>query len=69
MALTTFYLIDSAACITPVMAGSVVVTGSHGGDSAAGFALAALQTWFEDAVALDHEMALLSGRVSKAKSG
>ncbi len=40
MALTTLYLIDSAACITPAMAGSVVVTGSHGGDSAAGFALA-----------------------------
>lgn len=38
MAFTTLYLIDSAACITRAMAGCVVVTGSHGGDSAAGFA-------------------------------
>lgn len=34
------HLTDSAALITPAMAGAVVVTGSHGGDSAAGFALA-----------------------------
>lgn len=41
MAHLPLYLIDSAACITAAMAGGVVVTGSHGGDSAAGFALAA----------------------------
>jgi hypothetical protein len=34
------FLVDSAARITSAMAGAVVVTGSHGGDSAAGFALA-----------------------------
>lgn len=33
------HLVDSAARITPAMAGAVVVTGSHGGDSAARFAL------------------------------
>lgn len=39
MARIPLYLIDSAACITLAMADCVVVTGSHGGDSAAGFAL------------------------------
>jgi hypothetical protein len=40
MALLPLFLIDSAAGVTPAMAGAVVVTGSHGGDSAAGFVLA-----------------------------
>ncbi len=40
MAPAALFLIDSAACATPEMAGAVVVTGSHGGDSAAGFLLA-----------------------------
>jgi hypothetical protein len=39
MALLPLFLVDSAALITPAMAGALVVTGSHGGDSAAGFAL------------------------------
>ena len=40
MAHLPLHLIDSAALIMPDMAGAVVVTGSHGGDSAAAFALA-----------------------------
>ncbi|MES2977924.1 MAG: hypothetical protein V4731_05825 [Pseudomonadota bacterium] len=39
MTLRILHLVDSAALITPAMQGAVVVTGSHGGDSAAGFAL------------------------------
>jgi uncharacterized protein YunC (DUF1805 family) len=51
MPLAPLFLIDSAALITPSMAGGVVVTGSHGGDSAAGFALPArpLLVVFNDA--------------------
>jgi hypothetical protein len=41
MALPPLFLVDSAALITSAMSGAVVVTGSHGGDSAAGFALTA----------------------------
>jgi hypothetical protein len=37
---TTPDLLDSIALITPVQAGTVVVTGSHGGNSAAQFVLA-----------------------------
>jgi hypothetical protein len=36
----TLHLLDSIARITPEMADGVVVTGSHGGTSAAGFVLA-----------------------------
>ncbi len=36
----TLHLLDSIALITPEMADGVVVTGSHGGTSAAGFVLA-----------------------------
>jgi len=45
------YLADSVGYITPAMAGAVVVTGSHGGDSAARYALAArpLLVVFNDA--------------------
>ena len=51
MALARLHLIDSAALITSAMAGGIVVTGSHGGDSAAGFALPArpLLVVFNDA--------------------
>jgi hypothetical protein len=38
-ALLPLFMIDSAALITPAMQGAVVVTGSHGGGSAAGFVL------------------------------
>jgi len=34
------HLLDSIALVTPEMAGAVIVTGSHGGSSAAGFVLA-----------------------------
>jgi hypothetical protein len=45
------HLLDSVGFITPEMAGAVLVTGSHGGDSAARFALAAppLLVVFNDA--------------------
>ena len=36
----SLHLLDSIALITPAMADGVVVTGSHGGTSAAGFVLA-----------------------------
>ena len=36
----SLHLLDSIALITPEMADGVVVTGSHGGTSAAGFVLA-----------------------------
>ena len=45
------HLVDSVGYITPAMAGAVVVTGSHGGDSAARYALTAgpLLAVFNDA--------------------
>ncbi len=45
------HLADSVGYVTPAMAGAVVVTGSHGGDSSARYALAArpLLVVFNDA--------------------